>query len=317
MSFERVKLIQQFNKDKVKLGKDISAGEKQTGKRSLWASLGGMIGSELLMWGATTALGAATGGTAAAALKFITSPAGKALVKGLGFYGGGKVGAKAAGDVKFKSKSEEGAFLAGSRESAGQEFGMMEELLQEDILSGAVKTGAMAGIGEYAKASQLAKGADQDLSTGELLLGGSKESYENVRNLGGELTNIKARDIVGSGLDYDELIKAKEVAAQDPWAAHDAAQAAQQTLPTAGVKGPTAYNASKAQNLALGQKLGMRENEQVWQAWNRQFGSGVVEGGTDWHTAAMDTRRISQIEDYMGWGDQSMYVQAEQAGVIG
>ena len=71
MSFERAKFIQQFNKDKVKLGKDISAGEKQTGKRSLWASLGGMIGSELLMWGATTALTAATGGTAAAALKFI------------------------------------------------------------------------------------------------------------------------------------------------------------------------------------------------------------------------------------------------------
>ena len=314
MSFERVKFIQQFNKDKVKLGKDISAGEKQTGKRSLWASLGGMIGSELLMWGATTALGAATGGTAAAALKFITSPAGKALVKGLGFYGGGKVGAKAAGDVKFKSKSEEGAFLAGSRESAGQEFGMMEELLQEDILSGAVKTGAMAGIGEYAKASKLAKGADQDLSTGELLLGGSKDDYmaamgeADVKKLVGQAAS-------GEGGRAAALREAQDVAAQDPWAVFDAEEAA--NLPTAGVKGPTAYNASKAQNLALGQKLGMRENEQVWQAWNRQFGSGVVEGGTDWHTAAMDTRRIGQIEEYMGWGDQSMYVQAEQAGVIG
>jgi hypothetical protein len=184
----------------------------------------------------------------------------------------------------------------------------------------------MAGIGEYAKASELAKGADQDLSTGELLLGGSKESYENVRNLGGELTNIKAGDIVGSGLDYDELIKAKEVAAQDPWAAHDAAQAAQQTpakqiQPGMGgsaiQSGKTAYIGSEAQNLALGQRIGMQENEQVWEAWNRQFGSGAVEGGTDWHTAAMDPRRISQIEDYMGWSDQSMYVQAEQAGVIG
>ena len=133
MGYARALLARDVKAEELQLEKESEALAKKAGKKSLWGSVGSVLGGL-----AATAL---TGGAAA--------PWAAGLMAGGGSALGGLLGQKLSGTGKIDPKSISGGkFLSSSRKDIKESFGDVDKELFQGVLVGGLKSALSAGMGQ-------------------------------------------------------------------------------------------------------------------------------------------------------------------------